>query len=255
MRKRLFVTALRISGPVLALAQVITSTRTAQDNGDGGVSAFYQADRVPSAPGELIRRESLPAAMTLTNAARSQRVLYTATNGISDKGTIAVSGMVMLPKGAKPPTGWPVVAWAHGTTGVADVCAPSWASTNPRTNDYLNKWLAEAYGVVATDYQGLGTPGPHPWMTVRPHGYSVLDSVRAALKAFPELANSVRDQHHFATLACAAGSVVERHYYPGVDHSSTAVAAQPDSIPFVRSVLAGRAVTNTCATLAPPPTQ
>jgi hypothetical protein len=57
--------------------------------------------------------------------------------------------------------------------------------------DYLNAWLAEGYAVVASDYQGLGTRGGHPWMAVRPEGWSVLDSVRSALGAFPELANSM----------------------------------------------------------------
>jgi pimeloyl-ACP methyl ester carboxylesterase len=33
---------------------------------------------------------------------------------------------------------------------------------------------------VATDYQGLGVPGAHPYLATRPEAYSVLDSIRAA---------------------------------------------------------------------------
>ena len=39
---------------------------------------------------------------------------------------------------------------------------------------YLNTWLAQGFAIVATDYQGLGTPGPHPYMQARPAAYSVL---------------------------------------------------------------------------------
>lgn len=160
--------------------------------GDGGVSAFYAWNQeLPAAPGTLLRREPLPDNLALSDAARGLRVLYTSTNGIDRKSPIAVSGSIYFPRKPAPAGGWPVIAWAHGTTGTADVCAPSWMPRSPRDTDYLNAWLAQGYAVVASDYQGLGTPGGHPWMTVRPEGWSVLDGVRAALGAFPELANSV----------------------------------------------------------------
>ena len=71
------------------------------------------------------------------------------------------------------------MAWAHGTTGIADVCAPSWRGNSERDKEYLDAWLKSGFAVVATDYQGLGTPGVHPYLLWRPEGYSVLDSVRA----------------------------------------------------------------------------
>jgi hypothetical protein len=54
---------------------------------------------------------------------------------------------------------------------------------------YLGSWLAQAFAIVATDYQGLGTPGPHPYMQARPAAYSVLDSVRTVLHDQPHLAS------------------------------------------------------------------
>ena len=161
-------------------------------HGDGGVSAFYVwNEAVPGAPGRLLRQEPVPDHLVLTNAAKGLRVLYTSTDGIDGRTAIAVSGAIYVPKGTVPVGGWPIVAWAHGTTGTADVCAPSWMTRGKRDTDYLNAWLAQGYAVVASDYQGLGTPGGHPWMAVRPEGWSVLDSVRSALTAFPELANAV----------------------------------------------------------------
>jgi len=161
-------------------------------HGDGGVSAFYVWNEdVPATPGTLLRQEPLPDHLALANAAKGFRVLYTSTDGIDGRTVIAVSGAIYFPKGTVPAGGSPIIAWAHGTTGTADVCAPSWMTRGKRDTDYLNAWLAQGYVIVASDYQGLGTPGGHPWMAVRPEGWSVLDSVRSALTAFPELANAV----------------------------------------------------------------
>ncbi|WP_374575320.1 lipase family protein [Phenylobacterium sp.] len=148
--------------------------------GDGGVPAFYQwTEAVPATPGAMLRTEPLPAELVLANAARGVRILYASTNGIDGKTPTPVSGALFLPKGAPPAGGWPLMAWSHGTVGVADVCAPSFAGRSQRDINYLNHWLAQGYAVVASDYQGLGTPGGHPYMASRPAAYSVLDSVRA----------------------------------------------------------------------------
>ena len=32
---------------------------------------------------------------------------------------VAVTGSIAIPKGKKPKGGWPVVTYAHGTTGIA----------------------------------------------------------------------------------------------------------------------------------------
>jgi pimeloyl-ACP methyl ester carboxylesterase len=71
------------------------------------------------------------------------------------------------------------MAWAHGTVGTADRCAPSFAGRSDRDVQYLNAWLSAGFAVVATDYQGLGTPGGHPYLAAKPEAYGVLDSVRA----------------------------------------------------------------------------
>ncbi len=183
-----------VANTVIAYGAEPSSSATARvpAHGDGGVSAFYDWNEVvPRVPGTLLRQEPLPDHLALKNAAKGLRVLYTSTDGIDERTAIAVSGAIYFPQGAVPVGGWPIVAWAHGTTGTADVCAPSWMTRGKRDTDYLNAWLAQGYAVVASDYQGLGTPGGHPWMAVRPEGWSVLDSVRSALTAFPELANSV----------------------------------------------------------------
>ena len=37
----------------------------------------------------------------------------------------AVSGIVSVPPGEPPKRGWPVITWAHGTTGIAEPARPS----------------------------------------------------------------------------------------------------------------------------------
>ena len=91
-----------------------------------------------------------------------------------------VTGVIIVPKGAAPRGGRNVVAWAHGTSGVAESCAPSQSKTLFDSIAGLNQLLAAGYAVVATDYAGLGTTGPHPYLVGDGSAYSVLDSVRAA---------------------------------------------------------------------------
>ncbi len=116
----------------------------------------------------------------------SQRFLITyRSRGIHSE-PIVSSGFILLPKGKAPKGGWPVLAWAHGTTGVADTCAPSGDYVGGPVHAYqqlaanpLNAWLACGYAVVAPDYQGLGTPGGHPYMNAQSQLHSVVDAVRA----------------------------------------------------------------------------
>lgn len=91
---------------------------------------------------------------------------------------IAVSGLILRPPGAAPPGGFPVVSWAHGTTGTADRCAPS--KLDDPWIPSVDALLDAGYVVVATDYEGLGTPGLHPYLLGESEGRGVLDIVRAA---------------------------------------------------------------------------
>jgi acetyl esterase/lipase len=178
------VKALKIAlvGAVCAgLSMPAQAQRTWPD--DGGVSPFYSwTAPLPKQPGRMLRSEPVVDKTPLANAGASTRILYTSTDGIDGKTPIAVSGELYLPKGKAPKGGWPLMAWAHGTVGIADKCAPSWAGRSQRDVDYLNHWLGQGYAVVASDYQGLGTPGRHPYLATRPAAYSVLDSVRAVQK-------------------------------------------------------------------------
>ena len=155
--------------------------------GDSDIGEFYRPGDVSAkAAGILLRQEPLTQHQSLNRAGENIRLLYTSTEGLFAKGTTAVSGALFLPKGTAPKGGWPLLVWSHGTVGIADTCSPSWNGRQSRDTTYLNYWLANGYAIVASDYQGLGTEGTHPYLATRPSSYSNLDIVRAVHKAdFP----------------------------------------------------------------------
>jgi hypothetical protein len=159
---------------------------TGASAGDHVLSPFYAwTGALPARPGVMLRMEPMQPQPEITAAGTLQRVLYTSLDARWHSGAVPVSGTLYLPEGEPPAGGWPLLAWAHGTLGVADACAPSWTLHRPRDASYLNRWLEQGFAVVATDYQGLGGPGPHPYLIWEAEARSVLDSARAALAAYP----------------------------------------------------------------------
>lgn len=159
--------------------------------GDGGTGPFYQWDAaIPDGPPQIVRLERFPPDHSLAEAAVSERILHTSRGGPDGNQPIVVSGAVYLPKGIAPAGGWPVIAWAHGTVGLPDTCAPTFNGWSARDVDYLNTWLKQGYAVVASDYEGMGTNGPHPYMHSRSAATGTLHAVLAAQARYP-LSNDV----------------------------------------------------------------
>lgn len=124
--------------------------------------------------GRLISAEPVvqtPAGM------QAWRVRYLTTD---DRGrSNEVTGMVVAPREAMPRQPRPVLASTHGTWGTAEQCAPSLSSRFFELTPALDA-VRRGYVVVAPDYPGLGSPGPHPYLVGTVTGRSVLDAVRAA---------------------------------------------------------------------------
>ncbi|MCK1441297.1 alpha/beta fold hydrolase [Bradyrhizobium sp. 48] len=138
-------------------------------------SPFYDAPAslADGPPGSLVRQEPMDGAPL---GASSYRVLYRST-GLKGE-PILVSGVVIVPQGPPPPGGRPIVAWAHPTSGIVPRCAPSLAIFLFQQIQGLRSMVARGYIVAATDYPGLGTPGPHPYLVGESEGRAVLDIVR-----------------------------------------------------------------------------
>lgn len=168
----------RRSGPIVLVSFVVASVLAlvagpAAARGGGG---FYAVpDPLPkAAPGTIIRSEPIAAPA----GAKAWRVLYhSETVGGDD---IAVSGVIVAPTGKAPKGGRPVVTWAHGTAGLADACAPSKIKGVASKLPYVADMVKAGYVVAATDYEGLGTPGLHPFLVGESEGRGVLDAARAA---------------------------------------------------------------------------
>ena len=97
---------------------------------------------------------------------------------------VVATGAVLAPAvgtgGTAPAGGRPVVAFAHGTTGVADTCAPSRSSAALSALDATLDQVRAGDVVAAPDYIGLGGPGQHAIYIARPEGQALLDAARAA---------------------------------------------------------------------------
>lgn len=141
------------------------------------VDDFYVTPAsLPGEPGVLLRSE--PFSRDVPPGASAWRILYTTT--AADGSPATSSGIVLVPDAAEGPL--PVIAWAHGTTGWATHCAPT-LLTHPFEAGALPALEAvvdRGWALVATDYTGLGTPGPHPYLIGRGEAPSVLDGIRAA---------------------------------------------------------------------------
>jgi hypothetical protein len=125
-------------------------------------------------PGDILRTEPVPGAPAGSTATR---MLYMSTTPNGRE--VAVSALVIVPSGAAPAQGRPVLAWLHPTTGVARNCAPTLGPDPFGQIQGLSAFLAAGDVVVATDYPGLGGPGVPPYLVGVSEARSALDAVRA----------------------------------------------------------------------------
>ncbi|MFI9550864.1 alpha/beta hydrolase family protein [Nonomuraea endophytica] len=189
-----------------------------------------------AAGGTLLESRPIAVPDELANAgATGFRVRYLST---SPKGRrIEVTGVVFLPSGTAPPGGRPVISWAHGTTGVSDRCSPS------RDRElggyghpgYLAGFVRRGYVVAATDYEGLGTPGVHPYLIAESQARSVVDAVRAARDLSPDVSGVwLTVGHSQGGHAAMAAGEIAAGYGRGLDFRGTvALAPITDNRPYV----------------------
>jgi acetyl esterase/lipase len=186
--------------------------------------AFYTASpqEIAGPPGTIIRAEPMLQAPGYITAFR---VLYR-SRGLHDE-PIAVSGVIIAPRGDAPAGGRPVVAWAHPTTGVVTRCAPSLAFFVFQQIDGLREMAAQGYAVAASDYPGLGAQGVHPYLVGVSEARAVLDIVRAA-RTMPEInaSNEVAIWGHSqGGQAALFAGLIAKSYAPELKVVGVAVAA------------------------------
>ncbi|MGA1836391.1 lipase family protein [Herbiconiux sp. 11R-BC] len=166
-----------------------TAGRLAEGVVEGSTDAAFYVPPSPvpaAAPGTLVRSEPIASAPA---GSAAWRILYHSTdlNGAD----ILVSGVVVAPDAAAPVGGRPILSWGHPTTGSAARCAPSIGDDPFDLIEGLSRFISAGYVVAATDYSGMGAPGPNSYLVGATEGANVLDAARAAQQIEGTHANDV----------------------------------------------------------------
>jgi acetyl esterase/lipase len=191
-------------------------------------------DFEPGEPGEVIAVQDVEGADIDGTVLR---VLYHSESVEGDD--IAVSGIIVVPDGDAPAEGRDVLSWAHGTTGIADQCAPS-LDPNGAGIELVGPFLERDMVFVATDYEGLGTPGRHPYIAGVSEGRGTLDIVKAAVNLGDRTGASERTVlwgHSQGGHAVLFANQIAADYAPELDVVGTVAGAPPSQLPLIAAAL------------------
>ena len=229
---------LLVAGLALAVMGLMPSCAAVRMDGSGDASAAIATplatqppavgDAQLAARGALASEAALPppGSVTAEELGAAASAVYFSTSGVSGART-EVSGTFFVPAGTPPPEGWPVVAWAHGTTGITQGCAPSMSANLWGDGGRVTSFLSFGFAVAFTDYEGLGERGEHPYLEPRTAAYNVIDSVRALRNLFPAVGTRwVAVGPSQGGQAAWAVNEVNRSYGSGLDLLGT-VAMSP----------------------------
>ena len=205
---------------------------------DGSVvdDIFYDApqEALHAPPGTLLKidKDVDTSKFMIPPTAALSRFVYQSETLRGSK--VPVSGYVLWPYSPRSqPDGYPVVAWAHGTSGFDANAAPS---------HHKNLWqhylcpyqlAVQGYVVVATDYAGQGVhkyPSGqtivHEYLASPSQANDLVHSVTAAQAAFPELSKSFVVMGH-SQGGGAAWAVAQRAALTSIPGYLGAVAVSP----------------------------
>ncbi|UZJ24236.1 lipase family protein [Rhodococcus antarcticus] len=237
------LTALAVAAGTLGAGTSVAATAPAP------APSFYDTpSTITGAPGDVIRAEPssfyLDPLRVLPAPAAAERVMYVSTDRTGTK--IAVTGTVLTPRA--PWTGpgeRPVVAYAVGTQGLGDQCAPSRQldAGTEYEGTFITGLLARGYGITITDYQGLGTAGVHTYTSREVTGRAVLDSVRAAQRLpaanLPDHGPVALSGYSQGGGATAAAAEIAPTYSPELDLRGVVAGAVPADLGAVARNLDG----------------
>lgn len=177
-------------------------------------------------PGRLIAASPFTARLLplLPLPAKAWKITYASRTAMNRD--VIVTGTVLVPRSRwKGPGPRPLVGFAPGTQGLGDQCTVSGqlAAGVEYESPVLQQLLGRGWAVAVPDYQGLGTPGEHPYVVGRALGRNVLDAMRAARA----LRGAELDRH---------GPAAIYGYSEGGQAAGWAIQLQPTYAPDVRIV-------------------
>ncbi|MEV5834859.1 lipase family protein [Nocardia sp. NPDC052112] len=202
----------------------------------GAALSMHTVAAHPETPGTVITEYPLPEGSRGISDATGSVIEYwmRGSRGM----TQPASGALYIPAGTPPPSGWPIIAYDHGTSGLGPRCGGQSdplahpAQTVAGDEDALLQFLtSRGFAVVAPDYLGLGVfdTGTHPYLGIETEATATIDLVRAARSTHPELSRTWAvigtSQGGQAALGTAHRQVTDA---PDLDFRGT-VAIDPES--------------------------
>lgn len=146
---------------------------------------FYAtADNFSTAAlGDLLKLEPVdPTTLSTKSGVSVYHIQYVSED--FDGSLVPATGFIALPYSLPDSGKFPLIAYAHGTSGAYRGCVPS---NGPELYDYdsWNLLVERGYAVVATDYAGLGNNyTEHKYCAFSVNAKDVFHSVTAARHAF-----------------------------------------------------------------------
>lgn len=241
------VSLLVLAAVIVVVAMVANdpddSPDTGQDDATPTPSSPTDDPEPTQEPGTLISRSAFTTAVP--ESMRAWRIVYVTTDdkGRHDTATATVLAARNLPDGPRP-----VIGVGHGTVGIASRCAPS-LSQQPFTGSVtaLAALVEQGWVAVTSDYAGMGTAGPNPYLVGKGEAHNVLDAVRAAHEVLDLSPKTLLMGHSQGGHAALWAGIEAPTYSPELEVIGVAATAPAsdlfDLMTTIRSTLGGTLVT------------
>ncbi|MEP9417281.1 lipase [Gordonia sp. VNQ95] len=228
--------ATAVTGSVIGLAQADpeatvdsaspVDTTTSAPTTSTGTGTAAAASAGGGAPGTVYANRQIPGSRLYAGAGSGHQFTYWSV-GADDQPHLS-TGSLYLPTRPAPRGGYPVVALAHGSRGIADDCAPSVHPTDADL-DQLRTWLGRGYAVVGTDYAGLGTSGTPQYFDLQATARNIVDAVAAGHDISDQLSKkwAVVGEGQGASAAVVLARGVSGARSAGLDYRGSAATSIP----------------------------
>ncbi|KAK5133778.1 hypothetical protein LTR08_007428 [Meristemomyces frigidus] len=195
-------------------------------------------------PGQILKLEqrSNVSAYDIPPGQSLSRIMYASVDNFGD--VVPATAAILWPFTPKPFNGsssYPLVAWAHGTSGIDRQCAIS----NLRNLQYdfrsVFTLASMGYAVVMTDYVGLGSDNFFNYLAYKLHANDVVYSVSAAQSVFPQLSQEWVSFGH-SEGGGVAWAIGERQATDPIPGFLGTIAAAPPPFPIGTTTNVGNSV-------------
>ncbi|KAK5075754.1 hypothetical protein LTR70_009986 [Exophiala xenobiotica] len=208
---------------------------------------FYEtpANISQARPGQILKLEaqSNVSSYDIPPGQSLSRFMYASVDNFNN--TVPATGSILWPFTPKTFNGssttYPLVAWAHGTSGITRQCAVS--NTRNLQYDFRSVFTLASlgYAVVIADYVGLGSDQFFNYLAYKLHANDVVYSIVAAQSVFPELSAEWVSFGH-SEGGGVAWAIAERQATSPIPGFLGTIAAAPPPFPIGNTAPVGNSV-------------